>query len=74
MDWNDIWHVNFFFVLKNLCNPPLHVPSICSKLVCSKVQMKLGVQLVLDPMNSIFKQEKDLNYFDKFVPVTLQDS
>ena len=26
------------------------------------------------PMNSIFKQEKDLNYFDKFMPVTLQDS
>ena len=48
MNWNDIWHVPFFFVLKYLCNPPLNVPWICSNLVNFKVYMTLSVQLGLD--------------------------
>ena len=57
-----------FFMLKYLCNPFLYIPSICSDLICFKVQMTLGVQLGLDkPMKSIFKPEEDLNYFDKFM-------
>ena len=37
-----------FFMLKYLCNPFLYIPSICSNLICFKVQMTLGVQLGLD--------------------------
>ena len=63
---NGIWHVNFFSLLKYLCNPLLYTLSICSNLICFKVQMILGVQLGLDkPMKSIFEPEEDLNYFDK---------
>ena len=58
-------HASFFFVLKYLCNPLLHVPSVCSNVACFKVQMTVCVQ---SPMNSIFKTEEDLNYFGKFVP------
>ena len=44
------------------------IPSICSNLICFKVQMTLGVQLDLDkPMKSIFEPEENLNYFDKFM-------
>ena len=47
-----------------------YIPSICSNLICFKVQMTLGVQLGLDkPMKSIFEPEEDLNYFDKFMPL-----
>ena len=57
-----------FFMLKYLCNPFLYIPSICSNLICFKVQMTLGVQLGLDkPMKSIFEPEEDLNYFDKLM-------
>ena len=45
-----------------------YIPSICSNLICFKVQMTLGVQLGLDkPMKSIFEPEEDLNYFDKLM-------
>ena len=45
---NGIWHVYFFFILKYLCNPLLYIPSICSNLICFKVQMTLSFQLGLD--------------------------
>ena len=35
-------------MLKYLCNPLLYIPSLCSNLICFKVQMTLGVQLGLD--------------------------
>ena len=63
---NGMWHVHFFCMLKYLCKPLLNTLSICSNLICFKVQMTLGVQLGLEkPRKSIFEPEEDLNYFDK---------
>ena len=70
------YDVYFFFMLKYLYNPLLYIPSICSKLICFKVQMTLiwcsfGLR---HPMKKIFEPEQDLNYFDKFMPLnTKQD-
>ena len=46
-----LWHIQqqqvkmaydvYFFMLKYLYNPLLYIPSICSKLICFKVQMTL---------------------------------
>ena len=66
---NGIWHVYFFFMLKHSWNPLLYIPSICSNLICFKVQMTVDLQLGLDKpiMKSIFEPEEDMNCFDKFV-------
>ena len=62
------------FLLKHLCNPLLYRPSICSNLICFKVQVTLGVQLGLDkPIKSIFESEGDMNYFDKFMRLQTQN-
>ena len=62
------------FLLKHLCNPLLYRPSICSNLICFKVQVTLGVQLGLDKhIKSIFESEGDMNYFDKFMRLQTQN-
>ena len=66
-------HVSFIiFVLKYLSNLPLHVPSICSNRVCFKVQMTGCSVGLRQSVNGILRPDKDLNYFDKLMPLLTQ--
>ena len=67
---NGIWPVYFFFYVKKVFSPLLYILSICSTLICFKVQMTLRVQLVglRHQMKTIFKPKEHLNnYFVQFL-------